>query len=90
MKKAEPPRHGKTTGQNDGTSSPIEKLLYGLLSEGHTVSIPTFGTFGTTKTDEHVTITPDGARTLMPPAITVRFEASNTLKKQLKKDQTES
>lgn len=47
------------------------------------VAIPGFGTFTSTKTDEHIVSTPDGKRALLPPAITVDFKSSVLLRKSL-------
>lgn len=47
------------------------------------VAIPGFGTFTSTKSDERIITTPDGKRTLLPPAITVDFKSSVLLRKSL-------
>lgn len=49
-------------------------------------AIPGFGTFQSTKTDEHITVDPaTGERRLIPPAITMHFLTSVVLRKKLKK-----
>ncbi len=75
------------TGLNAATVNSLLGALTDIIGENcadlNSIAIPGFGTFSAEKTDEYVAEAPDGSRTLMPPAITVKFNPSIILRKKL-------
>ncbi len=60
-------------------------IIKEALTGGDQVALPSFGTFGTVKYDEHVDADPStGEKTLYPPCIKVQFTPALKLVKQVK------
>ncbi|MDE6485592.1 MAG: HU family DNA-binding protein [Duncaniella sp.] len=74
-------------GLNAATVNTLLGSLTDIIGENcadlNSIAVPGFGTFSAEKTDEYVVTAPDGSRTLMPPAITVKFSPSIILRKKL-------
>ena len=83
-------RVAKATGADARTTSSMAEALTRLMADSaavlDNVAIPGFGTFVADKEAEHVgTDTATGARSLMPPAISVQFRAATKLRKSVAK-----
>lgn len=72
---------------NAATVNTLLGSLSDIIAENcadlNSIAIPGFGTFSAEKLDEYVVTEPDGTRTLMPPAVTVKFNPSIILRKKL-------
>lgn len=74
---------GRNTEEVTRRLNAIVKTLGQFCGDLDAVAVPGFGTFQPVKTDEQVVTTPDGNRTLLPPAISVDFKVSVVLRKSL-------
>lgn len=63
----------------------LSSILRNFCKELDAVAVPGFGTFQPVKEDEIVVTGSDGSRTLLPPAIEVKFKSSVILRKALGK-----
>lgn len=61
----------------------LTAIITDQLCSANDVAIPGFGTFGTVKSDEHIEVSDNGKRTLLPPKISAEFVAGSRLKKSL-------
>ena len=75
------------TGLNAATVNSLLGSLTDIIADNcaelNSIAIPGFGTFSAEKTDEYVVNNADGSRTLMPPAVTLKFNPSIILRKKL-------
>lgn len=75
---------GRSAEETATLTDALGKLMTELGGDLDAMAVPGFGTFTPVKTDETVVVDPaTGARTLMPPAITMQFQPSILLRKKL-------
>jgi DNA-binding protein HU-beta len=61
------------------------KIISGILSEGDTISIQSFGTFEVKKRNERISVNPTtGKRWLIPPKLVPGFKPGPSLKEKIK------